>query len=50
MWEKGDVLVCAGAELAGLDGSSMPPEIIREAEKRAKEVEEQQAEGASLLG
>ena len=35
----------SGAELAGLDGSSMPPELVKKIEERKEEDDRQQAQG-----
>ena len=37
----------SGAELAGIDGSSMPPELVKKIEERKKEDEEKQERNAS---
>lgn len=41
----------SGAELAGIDGTSMPPELVKKIEKRQEEdVKKQEKAGPSLLG
>lgn len=39
----------SGAELAGIDGTSMPPELIKKIEKRKKEEEEKEPASPGLL-
>lgn len=41
----------SGAELAGIDGTSMPPELVKKIEKRQQEeIEKEKQAGPSLLG